>query len=61
MLPLNRTTILGMIVEEKEKYNTYHLSCSQYGIQPDPIAKAKCIARVEVLDQVLAMMQRSSP
>ena len=51
---LNRDLLLTLISEEKETYSRYESLSKRYQIEPHPIAEAKVMAKLELLQKLLS-------
>ena len=53
---LSKQQILDLLTEEKNQYATYLLCCAQYKIEPDSVAQAKALSKIETLECLLKLM-----
>lgn len=53
---ITKDKVLSLIAEEKEQYNLYMQSCAYYNIDPDQLAKARHLSKIETLEVMLKLI-----
>jgi hypothetical protein len=52
-MELSRENLMIIFSEEKENFSKYSQLCALYQISPDPIAMAKHLGKIEILQMLL--------